>query len=493
MGAVARAQEPAEPGGEPLLRAQASLLAASDILMPSSTPPGPERVFAPILNAGVGLRSTRELRGWLLGADVSVSVGTGRSASDALSVKDNSSSLFARYRPWSWGEGEEASLTLFPLSSSRLRLGWSYPATLGGGAYVRRDAVSGLRAEVTRTRWYAFAAVKTPGRLAIGGQWKFAPMAGVGLAPLPSLRAEIQAGLVPRDPRVTPYPGLVAPITDNWNGSLDGLGELGSSGTGDTGHVRGLTARLLHQQGGPIGPSVDFGLRGRAPEVFEESFARERYPGGVAYSVSLEATHANLVLPAAQGVDGNLQTVELPALEASANALALEARVRWGWLRVHALALTRSAAFVVADDGALWGILRQAPEREPELGLTVGADYHLPEAGLTPGFVLRWVRPAALRNERDFGPTWVLLSPMDVRMGLPGGDIPSPVLSARASLKWDLVPLFAVVGEVSYTQNLGESSSEAGYWMGPPGTGIPSKPPRRGAGLGFNILFQARY
>ncbi|MCI0572258.1 MAG: hypothetical protein L0Y66_16000, partial [Myxococcaceae bacterium] len=342
-------------------------------------------VFVPMLNVGVGLRSTRERRGWLLGADVSVSAGYARPASSLVGVRDNSSAIFARYRPWSWGEGEEASLTLSPLSSSRLRLGWSYPASLGGGIYAGRPAVPGVRAEVTRTRWYAFAALKTPGRPAPAGQWLLAPMAGAGLAVLPSLRAEAQAGLFPGDPS---YEGTW--ITSD--GIRSNVPIPGSHPAIDPGHVRGLSGRLLHQQGEPIGSSVDFGLRGRAPEVFEESFRRERYPGGLAYSVSLEATHASLALPARQTMDMNGNPSTLPPLTASANALALEARIRWDWLRVHALALARSAAFVLADDGALWTTLRQAPAREPELGMTLGADYHLPEAGLTPGLVLRLTR-----------------------------------------------------------------------------------------------------
>ncbi|WP_164017113.1 hypothetical protein [Pyxidicoccus trucidator] len=147
---------------------------------------------------------------------------------------------------------------------------------------------------------------------------------------------------------------------------------------------------------------MDFGLYGTSPALFEEVFQPERYSEGLSHSVSLEATHTLLHGVEDLGVTESGFPLMRPR-SIRTNRVALDARLRWNRLRLHGLGLVRSAGAVVQEDADLWTEFFRGTRRRPELGLSLGADYHLPSHGLTPGLGVRVLSPAGLFEKPDAG------------------------------------------------------------------------------------------
>ena len=81
--------------------------------------------------------------------------------SGGIDLRDNSSYIRLHYRPPGWGENEGLSLTGFPVSADRFRLGYAYRISWGGsGIFTTRAA--GRRAcrapscSSRATSWYAY-------------------------------------------------------------------------------------------------------------------------------------------------------------------------------------------------------------------------------------------------------------------------------------------------------------------------------------------------
>ncbi|HZI12182.1 MAG TPA: hypothetical protein VE153_17495 [Myxococcus sp.] len=474
----------------PVVRTQVSAFAAQR----NSLDPEPELQLG--LNLGVALRArAQDAVGWHFGADVSLSLMDAETAhldvGAPLGLHDQGSSLFVAYQPEGWAPGEGVSLTVYPADSSRLRLGWAQPATWGGNFFGRFEQTSRGRvstpAAVLQARgagWHVFAALKTPGWLD-----SLAPMVGAGVSLPMSLRAEVQAAHLQRHHYF--YPGLVTPDDAQFGDAP--LQEPPTTGLGKP-YVQGASARLVHARGEAIGNPVDFGLYGRAPTLFDEVLRPEPSSEGVSHSVSLEATHAVMYT--------NWGNTPLKR-RTHTNLLALDARLRWNGVRLFALGLVRGAGAVVMEDSYLWSDYTRGTRRRAELGMSLGADYHLASLGLTPGLGLRVVRPAAhLRPANAYSEaSWWLISSEGLARVLPQGSEPRPVMSARASLKWNLLRQVSAVGELAYTwaghslTGAGPSLSYAdavanGSFFGP----------QRGAaavldseGLDFNLLVQTRF
>src|ERR1043165_2392605 len=72
-------------------------------------------------------------------------------------LRDDSSYIRLAYRPSWWGERENVSLTAFPVSADRFRLGYTYRITWGGSSvFTSRAAaagVPGVKLQITRDTW----------------------------------------------------------------------------------------------------------------------------------------------------------------------------------------------------------------------------------------------------------------------------------------------------------------------------------------------------
>ncbi len=441
-----------------------SLLANDDDLKTSD--------FGNVSHLGLSVRSPELGSG--LRAEAEVSLLLYSSNAGGLGFQDNASFVRLAWRPESWGEAEGLSFTVLPLTSTRLHLGYEQPATWGRTVYSGYGSrsgiggVPGLEARLTREHWYAFAAAKSVvgfNHSSLEAERLALVMAGAGVDVWPLLRLEAAGAFVQ-------------------HGAIEAFANLGREERAST---RAVSGRVLFHHGAPIGPSVDFALYRQDPEVFEKLFAPEVYPGGVSASVSLEATWLAQTLMDPDVAEGGMGGQ-------SAEAAALQARLKVDFLRVHALALHRSATFISSEVPGLppFRAFPQDTELQSELLLSAGADYHFPGPGLTVGLVGRAVWPAAFDNASFLGipastPSIVVLrGPAELSV-LPPGRERQPILLAKATLRWDFGSAFSALGEVFYTQDPNRTETEDGD------TGIPEIVLRPSSTLGFSALLQARF
>jgi hypothetical protein len=415
--------------------ARLSLLASDDNLE--------TRDFGTGAHLGLHLRSPELGAG--LRAEAALSLLVFANNAGGLSFRDNASYVRLAWKPAAWSEGEGLALTLLPLSATRLYLGYEYPASWGRLVYGLRPlggtggtGAPGLELRLARERWYAFVASKSVvsvNEIAYENERLLLGLAGAGVDVLPPLRLEVAGTLAQHG---------VIPV-------------FAAQGVERRARTVGISGRVLYHQGAPIGPSVDFTLYRGDPEVYEKLLAPESYPGGVSASVSLEATHL-------------VQTLQDPAqgdtlTNRDADVLALQARLKVDFLRVHALGMYRSASFLTSEGPGIppFRAFPQGGTTRPELLMSAGVDHHFAGTGLTPGLLLRAVLPS---TTDALGPLLggnnpvpgtaarevIVRGPFDLTV-LPQGHVLQPVLTAKATLRWDVGTSLSAIGEAFYTRD----------------------------------------
>jgi hypothetical protein len=397
--------------------------------------------------------------------------------SGSIDLRDNSTYIRLAYKPFTWTENENLSLTAFPVSSDRFRLGYAYRISWGGNnvftAGAAPDGIPGIKLQITKERWYAFLGMKTA--LLLNNLIKekvrlYGFLGGAGVDVLPTLRLEasggyFQKGLVPG----LANQGIEAPVNS-----------VGGS------------AQAVFHKGAPVGTSVDFKLYKNDPEVFQKFFAPEPYPGGFAVSVSVEGSG---LVQSLEDPDVFARTVPQPAY-----AAAVQARFKWNYLRWHVLALYRSLSFIQFD---VPGIppFRDFPDGtfvQPEMFVAGGVDYHFSKLHLTPGLILGIQQPAAYTGPDTnlggntpspglIGRRTVVVRDVNLLSILPTDYDPVPIFSAKATFRWDLSESVASIGELYYTRDPNRTTFKDDVF------GIAQPTFESEHGVGFNLILQARF
>jgi hypothetical protein len=405
-------------------------------------------------------------------------------SSGGVDLRDNSSYIRLNYTPPGWGEKEGISLTGFPVSADRFRLGYAYRISWGGsGVFTNRataDGVPGAKLQVTRDRWYAYLGGKTAlvlNDLILEKETLYGLMAGAGVDVTETLRLELgggyfQKGIVPG----LANQGVRAPV-----------------------NAAGISGQAVYHYGVPVGTSVDFRLYRNDPDVYQRFFAPESYPGGWAFSLSLEGSYL-------------VQTLEDPdvfgrTVPQGATAAALQGRVKFNYLRMHLLGLYRSLSFIQFEVPGL-PPFRDFPDGtvlKPEMFVAAGADYHLKALHFTPGFIVGLQQPASFRSPefpgggnnpppglagtrtvvvRDVNLLSILPETCGAANSVCKADL---IVSAKATFRWDLSETVAAVGEVYYTYDNNRTTFRDDV------TGVAQPRFEEPHALGFNTLLQARF
>lgn len=163
------------------------------------------------------------------------------------------------------------SLTAFPVSSDRFRLGYSYRLSWGGNPEYRRatSSVPGIKLQYDGPSMYAFVGAKsavitdprdTQPKAAL------AALGGFGLDPHPMVRLEVNGGYFDRGPN--PLPDVL----------------------GKKVQLYGASVQASLHRGMPVRSSLDYRLYKFSGESVSGLFAPERYPGGLAWLVQSEFT-----------------------------------------------------------------------------------------------------------------------------------------------------------------------------------------------------------
>ncbi|WP_163787068.1 hypothetical protein [Myxococcus vastator] len=452
--------EPAAPAA-PFLQTRLSFLAGdTDFGAPDAT-----TRFHVALDA-----RTAELASGLH-AEAAVSVFINPVAVSGAILQDNASFFGLRYRPSSWAPDERLALTVFPVSATRLYMGHENPvawARISSLTRTGNDGEPALELRLSRRRWDAFVAAKIPS-LQNGVtqelERRLMLLVGAGVNLSSALRLEAGAANLDLGPGSRPYMSV---------------------GEGDI-YTRGVSGRVMWRHGAPVGANVDLALYEGDPTFFERFFAPDVYPGGFGAHVALEGSYVSQQL-------FDSDSTELGAMrKQAAHAAALVTRLKWDRLRLHALAYYRTPSFMVlANPGfPLESTLYEQMESLAELSATVGADYFLQDWGLTPGFLVRVTAPATLKSLVPM-PMWPRSNPLIVRgttsySYLPEGAERSPILTAKATARWDLGEVAGVLAELFYTRDPNQTT------FADDDTGVAVVVWDSQDIVGGNLLFQVRF
>ena len=400
-----------------------------------------------------------------------------------VNIQDQSSYIRLHYTPSGWDAKKEGFfLTLFPTSSDRMRLGFSYRISWGGdavfpqggppvsGPLLPTTPSPGAKIEFYRGNGYAWIGAKGTELLdpkLNEPEVNYGILGGAGYDVLPTFRAEFNAAYFSQggNPDTSV---LSAPV---W--------------------VGGASGRLTYHRGAPVGTSIDFALYRNDPLIQERFFVPEEYPGGLSYSFSLEGTYTRQAL-ADPDVTGT--TTTYPAA-----AGAFWARMKYDMLRAWFLAEYRDLSFIEMNQAGYipYNVYPSGAKVTPEIFGAIGADYHFPRPHLTPGLVLGLENPSSFTsqfalsgNNPPLGLTGthtvVIYNQGDTSV-LPPGSGETLVFSSKATCKWDISDAFAAVGEVYFVVD----NDRTTFFNGTSGLAEPvfQKPYE----LGFNAVLQARF
>ncbi len=397
--------------------------------------------------------------------------------SGEIRLRDDSSYVRLAYRPSSWGEKENIELVGFPVSADRFRLGYLYRLSWGGnsiyGNRAYKNGIPGAKLQINKDRWYAFVGGKTAvlqNDVILEEDTHYGALAGAGWDVLDVLKLELGTGYFQKGkiPSLANQ-GIDAPVN-----------ALGASG------------RISLHVNEPVSQSMDLRLYRNDPTVFEKLFAAPNYPGGLSYTVSLEASRMTQTL-----ADPDVFARTVPQ---NADAIALQGRVTYNYARVSLLAVYRSLSFIQFDVPGFppYHDVPDGTETQPEMFVALGADYHLPRFHLTPGIIFGVQQAAAMTPPDSLmggnepipgldGKRTVVFRDTNLVSILPPGTSPLLIYSAKANTRWDISETFAAVGEVYWTRDPNRATFIQDV------TGIVQQVFENEDRLGFNLIVQARF
>ena len=163
------------------------------------------------------------------------------------------------------------SLTVFPVSSDRMRLGYSYRLSWGGSPEYRRarSAVPGLKFQYDAKNMYVFAGAKSAvllDRRTAEEKAALGFLGGAGFDPNEMIRIEVNGGVFDR----------------GYNELVDVNAEKVQ--------LYGLSGQIAAHKGMPVQSSVDYKLYKNNNERVSGLFNPVKYPGGLSWLAMVEGT-----------------------------------------------------------------------------------------------------------------------------------------------------------------------------------------------------------
>ncbi|HEX8107923.1 MAG TPA: hypothetical protein VF516_09365, partial [Kofleriaceae bacterium] len=337
------------------------------------------------------------------------------------------------------------SLTVFPVSSDRFRLGYSYRLSWGGSPEYTGAAssapgsapggsVPGIKLQLDTPRTYAFAGAKSATLIdPKTGQARsaLAVLGGAGVDPFPMFRLEANGGYFDRG--YNELPGVQREKVRLFGGSVQAS---------------------IHR-GMPLRSSLDYQLYKFHGEAISDLFAPERYPGGLAWLAQTEFTMLGQTL-ADPDAPGRTTTQYGQAGD-------LNVRVKLDRLRLRLDLSYRDLAFLLHTRPSL-----PVDEQFPA-GYTATADYFGAigldrnwDDWLTLGLVAGVEKPATLTSPQGIpGVAPDTMGPMTAVIRSNNVDTQITVLSpgasaarqyaAKAMAKVDFARIFSMLVELFYS------------------------------------------
>ncbi|MEZ4300693.1 MAG: hypothetical protein R3B70_37505 [Polyangiaceae bacterium] len=344
-------------------------------------------------------------------------------------------------------------VTLFPLDTDRMRLGYLYDLSWGGTAASINQSIfpriqglaPGAKIAYDGKNWGIYAGVKTATIvqteiiLRAGGaneveavkigQTNYGFLAGANVDIADLVRIDVGGGYFQQ-------------------GKFDLPGVFGKPV-----YTFGEAARIVVHKDQPSPQSIDFLLYRNDPNKPQIIFKPETYtPGKTTWAVSVEqdALFQNLATFEVAG-----QTELQPAL-----AAALQGNVKSGYFRASAAGIYRDLAYVLRNQPSFipFQTIPKAASTSNELFFALAVDYHIPSVHLTPGIGAGLQFPAQFRtesidiNSAPINRTVVIREQGNIAI-LPLNRDGVPIVQMRASLRWDLSQILNILLWVQYVRD----------------------------------------
>jgi len=337
---------------------------------------------------------------------------------------------------------ERVTLTTFPVSSDRFRLGYSYRLSWGGNEEYRRSsqAIPGFKLQYDTGKAYAFVGAKGAVLLDSATKEQVAKLGflgGAGVDLSETLRFEVNGGFFNR-----------------------GSNELPDVDTEDV-QLYGVSAQLAAHHGMPVASSIDYKLYRYDPERIGRVFQKAKYPGGISWLAMAEATYLG-------------QTLKHPERSGSTTVQSglagdMNLRVMMDRIRLRLDVQYRDLAFVLHSVPSLptYSDFPQEYEITPNFFAAAGIDQNFDDR-LTLGVVVGVELPATLTS-----PTGI---PGDTTMGsgsttavirnngnttliniLPTGEEAAASFAVKGSGQLDFGEIYAALLDVYYVYDPNQS------------------------------------
>jgi hypothetical protein len=332
------------------------------------------------------------------------------------------------------GDQQRISLTAFPTSSDRMRLGYSWRLSWGGSPEYRRSrsAVPGVKLQYDAERFYAFLGAKSAvvlDRASGEEEAVLAGLAGAGVDVTEMLRIEANGGVFDRGSNE---------LQDVINEKVQLYGAS-------------LQVALHHRE--PVTSSVDYKLYRNDPTRVNAMYVKEEYPGGLSWLVAGEATLLG-------------QTLKDPQRPGSTvvqygRAADVNARIKYDRTRLRADVQYRDLAFILHSTPSLptFSDFPAAYERTGNFFADIGVDHNFAGTGFTGGVILGIDMPATLTTPTGVIPgdtiggdgtsTAVIRNEGDITI-LPPGEEAVPQLAAKLTGRLDFAESFAALADIYY-------------------------------------------
>jgi hypothetical protein len=333
------------------------------------------------------------------------------------------------------------SLTAFPVSADRFRLGYSYRLSWGGNPEYKRakSSTPGVKLQYDTKKAYAFVGAKSGVIVDPNdGEQKsaLAALAGGGVDLHPMVRFEVNGGYFDR-----------------------GYNEL-QDVQREKVFLYGGSAQLSVYKNMPLRSSVDYKLYKNNNESISGLFNPEQYPGGLGWMASSEFTVLG-------------QTLKDPEKTGSTKiqmgmAGDLNVRVKYNRIRLRFDASYRDLAFILHSQPSLppYSDFPSSYQIKPNFFAAVGVDKNWGD-WLTLGVIAGIERPATLTSPKGIpgDTTTAGTSTAVIRNNnidtlitvLPKGEDAAPQTALKGTAKIDFAKMFTAVLEVFYSYDPNQS------------------------------------
>ena len=346
-------------------------------------------------------------------------------------------------------------LTLWPLDTDRVRLGYLYNLSWGGtNANINQSIFPGIKGTA-------------PGAKVSFNHELFSVYLGFKTAQIEQYEDNVNAkdGGTDRTNIGQTNNGFMAGgnvhigehVTADLGGGYFQQGTFGTTGllTSPV-FTFGLSGRLqVHSKGGANTRSIDLSLYRNDPMKYRR-LHRDAKPDNLStvWSVTLEGTNLWQNL---KDFDVAGETRLQPA-----RAAALQGNLKTGHLRMSLTGIYRDLAFVLRNVPSFVPFTTLPNDKDVEVGdevfVAAAVEYHLEDVHLTPGLGMGLQVPASFRTSsidaagETIGRTVVIRDAGNVAI-LPLNATAVPIFQARASLKWEISTILSAVGWLQFRRD----------------------------------------